>query len=582
MTSYPFYVPKYQRGYAWEEDEVNDFINDVRQLTNPPASSATHFMGGVVHVYNSAMNIVSRRHEIVDGQQRMATVTLAMAAILKGLEELRNKSPKSDLAGICSAKIEEIEEAFLVYKETEGPKRVNVPKLTLSKSDEMFFRSLVGRNQPTPTRASHRLLKAANDAIYNELILPILTQKGSGRSKFESVVSIYKAISERCTVIHVVSQNRADAYRLFAVLNDRGRSLTEGDLLRARTLELLENEEKIQAEVQSLWDIILDGPSEDVTKFFKAYFPSVTGARAPKKDLFDTYQEEFLDNKGSNPSPAVVRQFVSNLANEKPAFDAIREGLWPFSENSIATAWDRDRLHRLVNVLRHEASHPLLLSAVKIGEKKFIEAVRLLERFVFRYITIVGAHPNPLYKPYYDNAKLMRDKGGAYQIGRLSDDLSQLIKDRADDVAFRGNLTAKLVYSDNTQRNRDIRHFLSTLESHRRWYERGAKKVPVPDTMTIFDITATTLEHVYPQTADTSEFDIDMEPIKNSLGNLAIMAQADNGAARNSAFTTKKIEFAKSSVNLTKRLAEFKSWTPKELAKREKELIDMALSVFKI
>lgn len=186
-----------------------------------------------------------------------------------------------------------------------------------------------------------------------------------------------------------------------------------------------------------------------------------------------------------------------NLAREKPIFDAIREGIWPFSENSIATAWDRDRFHRLVNVLRHEASHPLLLSAVKIGEKKFIDVVRLVERFVFRYITIVGAHPNPLYKPYYAHAKLMRDKSDSYQI--------------------------KLLNSDTA-----------------------------------------------------------MEPKKNNLGNLAIMAQSDNGATRNSTFPTKKIEFAKSSVNLTKRLAEFKSWTPKELAKREKELVEMALAVFKI
>ncbi len=582
MTSYPFYVPKYQRGYAWEEDEVNDFITDVRQLTSDPESNATHFMGGVVHVYNSAMNIVSRRHEIVDGQQRMATVTLAMAAILKGLEELRKKSPKTQLAGICSAKIEEIEEAFLVYKETKGPNRVNVPKLTLSKTDEPFFRSLVERNSLSPTRASHRLLKAAYEAIYRELIVSVVESSGSGRSKFDRIVAIYKAISERCSVIHVVSQNRADAYRLFAVLNDRGRSLTEGDLLRARTLELLENDAKTQAEVESLWDTILDGPPEDVTKFFKAYFPSVTGTRAPKKDLFDTFQDEFLACKSSGPSLKTVSQFVSNLAKEKPIFDAIRDGLWPFSEKSIATAWDRDRLNRLVNILRHEASHPLLLSAVRIGEKKFIEVVRLLERFVFRYITIVGAHPNPLYKPYYTHAKLMRDKGNSYQIKLLGTDLSQLSKERADDEAFRNNISAKLVYSDNTQRNRDIRHFLSTLESYHRWFDRGAKRDPAPNTMMVFDITATTLEHIYPQAANPTERIAALEPKKNSLGNLTIMAQSDNVAVGNTNFATKRAEFSKSSVNLTKRLAGFRSWTHKELAQREKELVDMAIAVFKI
>ena len=58
------------------------------------------------------------------------------------------------------------------------------------------------------------------------------------------------------------------------------------------------------------------------------------------------------------------------LHQDKPVFDAIRQGEWPFSNNPTANAWERDRLNRLVNVLRHEAAHPLLLSAVKLWEKK--------------------------------------------------------------------------------------------------------------------------------------------------------------------------------------------------------------------
>ena len=578
---HPFYVPKYQRGYAWNTEEVADFINDIKQLQDKTGSPEPHFMGGIVHVNIPAANVVSRKHEVVDGQQRMATVSLAMAAILEGLTFLSDKSKSDSLKGRCSAFSEEIRETFLVYKETQGATRVDVPKLTLSKKDEPFFRSIIDGTTSNPSRESHKLLRSAFDELYKELIAPIIEGKGTLTKKLSALTDLYRTISEKCVVIHIVSRNRTEAYRLFSVLNDRGRNLTDGDLLRARTLELLENNQKIQDEIEKLWDEILDWSPENVVKFLKAYFPSVTGRRAASKSLFDSYQNEFLPSSISATGVKKTKEFVKALDINKPAFDLIRQGEWPFVGGSVSKAWDRDRLHRLVVVMRHELAHPLLLSACTLGEKKFIQVVRLLERFVFRYITVVGAHPSPLYGPYNSQAKAMRDSGGSYNVNtKLKSELSKLLIQRAPDDAFRANLIAKFEYSDNNQRNREIRHFLSTLESYRRWVERGAKKTPTPDTMTVFDVAATTIEHIYPATADKKV--ASMEKLKNRLGNLTIMAESDNTVIGNAEFALKKTEFANSSVGLTKRLAKFKAWNATNLKLREKELIQLAIAVFKI
>jgi hypothetical protein len=577
---YPFFVPKYQRGYAWEAEEVADFINDVKALRVRTRPRNPHFMGGMVNVYIPAANSVSRRHEVVDGQQRMATVSLAMSNIMSGLSNLASRSTDPAISGACTAKREEIREAFLDYKETQGANRVYVPKLELSRRDEPFFRFLLSGTTTAPSRESHRRLQYAYDAIGRELIEPIIAGAGTETDIFDALVELYKTISEDCVVIHVVSQNRQEAYRLFSVLNDRGRNLTDGDLLRARTLELLESDTVVQDAVERLWDDILDGTAEEITKYLKAFFPSVTGRRAPNNHLFDTYQREFLNT----PTAASIRDFVSTLAENKPAFSAILQGEWPFASAPTATAWDRDRLHRLVNVLRHEAAHPLLLSAVKLGERKFIQVVRLLERFVFRYITIVGAHPSPLYGPYYAEAKRMRARPRTYQIRSLQSQLAALTVARAPDHAFQTNLVAKLEYSDNTVRNREIKHFLSTLESHRRWYERLTRRryPPTPDTMTVFDVAAITIEHIYPNNAPPAQQDPTMEPLKHRLANLTIMASSDNSVIGNANFAAKKVEFARSSVGLTRRLDSFANWTTAEFQTRENELVQMALTVFNI
>ena len=577
-NNHPFYVPKYQRGYAWEEDEISDFITDIKELLDQTNPSKPHFMGGLVHVAIPTTNIVSRKHEIVDGQQRMATFSLTISAILSGLNILISASTDSTIKEFYNGYSDEIREAFLVYNDMSDTGRVEEPKLRLSRTDETFFRALVNGTDASPSRESHRLLQKAYNTIYRELIAPIIENADTVKDKLKDLINLYKTISDRCIVIYITSEDRREAYRLFSILNDRGRNLTDGDLLRASTLEILEGNTAVQNEVEQLWDDILDGKAEDIARYLKAYFPSVTGERAPNKDLFDTYEKEFLQN----PTHTSTRDFVFALHQDKPVFDAIRQGEWPFPNNSTASAWERDRLNRLVNVLRHEAAHPLLLSAVKLGEKKFTAVVQLLERFVFRYITIVKAHPSPLYKPYNDTAKKMRERTQTYEVRSLKAKLVKLIQDRASDNSFQSNLLTKLEYSDNTARNREIRHFFSTLESYRSWYQRGARRQPRPDTMMVFEMNEITIEHIYPDNAEAADQDIQMEPLKQKLANLTIMNVSDNSALGNSNFSIKKVEYKKSNVGLTQRLSLFQNWTPTEFETREKELVQMALAVFKI
>ena len=83
----PFIVPKYQRAYAWEQEEIEDFIEDLRHRwsdRDKNGLSKPHFFGGIVSIQlTDASNVIGRRFEVIDGQQRLATFAL----LLWSLEE---------------------------------------------------------------------------------------------------------------------------------------------------------------------------------------------------------------------------------------------------------------------------------------------------------------------------------------------------------------------------------------------------------------------------------------------------------------------------------------------------------------
>src|SRR5690349_17670322 len=81
----PFVVPKYQRSYAWEEEEINDFIRDLSLCASDRSAGKQrqHFFGGLVSVQHTAANVPGRNYEVVDGQQRLATFGILFKVLEK-------------------------------------------------------------------------------------------------------------------------------------------------------------------------------------------------------------------------------------------------------------------------------------------------------------------------------------------------------------------------------------------------------------------------------------------------------------------------------------------------------------------
>ncbi|MFD4905106.1 DUF262 domain-containing protein [Kitasatospora purpeofusca] len=595
---HPFFIPRYQRSYAWDT-QVAAFTDDVSDLVNADPQEASHFLGGIVCIEETDHS-QSRPHkyEIVDGQQRMATVVLALAEIEYAANGIAKSATQEDnITAAASAEIlaSDTRDRFLFWRNSivsEGRKET-LPRLILSDADNQFFRDLINGSDPKPERESHQLLAAARAQIRAALIKPAL-EKVSRQEAITHLDRLRTAIVSQCHVIQIVSADRERAYQLFSVLNDRGRSLEDADLLRSYTLEVVQGFPEPQEKIAKLWDEILKVPAKEVSDFFRAYYPSTTGARATLP-LFKKLREEYfpLSSATTIEEANTILERVKAFRDEQRIFAQIQEGSWPYPAHFEAgkvpavTEWQKDRLKRLVISLKHELAMPLLLAAANVAdEKKFFSLVQMLEVFAFRYKNVCGGHATAPGNAYYAAAKKIRElssEGKPTNWDSLRLALRSLIEKVAPDDQFRNSLENRLRYDFGAAQRANICELLTTIEDHAAWLAKGGAGIPKPNMVKVIDLGQVTLEHIYPQNPSPADVNEELSKVRDRIGNLTFFGPGENSKAGNKSFSVKRQGcYSESTVGMTQKLAQLPDWNIAAYNIRRDELLDDACKVFKI
>ena len=586
-----FRVPKYQRSYAWEAEEINDYLKDLEEcfFSRRSGNSKNHFFGGVVSVEQRIPGVLRQsQYEMVDGQQRFATFVLTIGVVLKIYREnlLVEANSNGDTLNseIIERRISNLSERFIEFEQEVNRQSQFVDALILSKADSDFYREIIRGNSPTPNRGSHHRIKAAYDGILEKINTFL-----DGRSlidKMDDLEKIKIIIDEDFSIINIVTHSNTEAYKLFQVLNDRGKSLTEGDLLRAKTLELLEGFRSQQDSTEATWDKILTDTPKVIDNYLRWIYSSYNGARAGRSTLFDDFLGKFYPDHILTPITNIaanrIKDKTESIYNEFLVCRKISEGNWPFdTSNRPITAWDRNRLSLLIKELGLTVSIPILLASYHLGERKFSEIVQVLELFLFRYKIVSNQHIEAAVAIFQAQSLAIRSNPTGYNVNTLRIDLRALITSRAGDTHFSNNIES-MSYRDGGG-NRPLKYLLMTLEHFKRWYDSGALGNPVcQDKTRIYDFASTTIEHVYPKTASGAGIIASIEPRKNEIENLTFMGPTDNVLGGNDIFATKKPIFQASSVILNQNIGALSQWTTTELDARKTELKKMACSIFVI
>ena len=314
-----FFIPKYQRAYAWETESIKDFIKDLKTcfLKRKAQDAISHFWGGILSVEYPVLGVVKQhQYEIIDGQQRAATFTILMACIVKMYKELLHEATSSgDTTNklVLKKRIEDFSNRFIEFNQEVQRHTTTVEVLKLSKPDHNFYRDLIREKNPSPSRDSHKKLLDAYTSISQAIQEMIDTSNLV--SKMDDLEVIQHVIDQDFTVLHMVTKDKKDAFRLFQVINDRGTSLTEGDLLRAKTLEILEGFSSEQNSVEDLWDKILSDHPNKTANYLHWIYESNKGKRAPQNALFDNFIDAFFPQHTSNLTETDAAQIYQTLRN---------------------------------------------------------------------------------------------------------------------------------------------------------------------------------------------------------------------------------------------------------------------------
>lgn len=386
-----FFIPKYQRAYAWEAESVEDFIKDLKNCFERRKSdkSVNHFFGGVLCVRYALEGAVNQnQYEIIDGQQRISTFTLLMSCLIKIYKELLEQAKSNEDKGneaILERRVKKLSERFIEFEQEVQRKVNSIEVMTLSRVDHPFYKELIRDQNPSPTRDSHHKI----DKAYQMLLKAVRQIISSSKleEKMDDLEIIQNIIDDDFTILYMVTDSKEDAFRLFQVINDRGTNLTVGDLLKAKNLEILEGFEDCQDKCGKFWDDILaDSPSK-TENYLNWVYESYKGRRAKQDELFDVLLDGFLPEhknykaeKFTNIESIKVYKTVQNINEDILKCRKLLEGQWLHEVKQPITNWDRTRLSILLKELDHTLSLPLFLAASHLDQKKFAEIVQMVEK----------------------------------------------------------------------------------------------------------------------------------------------------------------------------------------------------------
>lgn len=587
-------VPRYQRSYAWNVDDIENFCNDIKSCLDARrvGKSQHHFFGGLVSITKPTDSRFVEA-DIVDGQQRITTFVILATSIVSCINEyIVSKQELLKLDDVERLKVfsDDFKTNYMVFKDKFENQCDDQIKLVPTAVDLQFFEKLVlgkEREGVTSKTSSHRKLDKAFVEVRKFVFKEIFESKTDITSVIRDLTSIVDVLEIDCTVISITTEEVNNAYRYFQVLNARGEQLSTGDLLRARTLSLVKKEKRLE-KVTAMWNEILTDSPAEVEKRLRWYYESITGQQPRKQNLFDQFMKNIFGKKVQSNieySESEIENCVQELRIGLATIKDLQNGVWNVKQSSDTYTWNRERLRSLILSLGHTKAIPLLLAVTALNnEEIFYETVAALERFFFRYKIVGNGHVGEMEKIYRNYCCILRDgrvKEKPFAIDEFRKVLRLKLDEAVSENIFRQKLEELKYLRSKPKRNEAIKVLFALLEHYGDWVRKGGIGIPVcEDKFNVIDVKKLSLEHIYPQNANKSELNVELEESKDCLGNLTGLSLGKNSSLGREPFIEKKKEFKKSNLRTNRTIAENKVWTIKEVKKRQTDIIEEAVKIF--
>lgn len=545
-------IPRFQRDYSWTLEQWEDLWTDIlNTIKDPSQEDDSHYMGYLV-----LQSTDDKTFEVIDGQQRLTTLTLIILAVIKNLQRLidEKNEPEQNIQ-----RINQIRQTYIGYLDPVS--LVSKSKLTLNHNNNDYFQHYIIPLEKLPQRgfkASEHLLRKSFewfDAQVSSLLKSVVSYKGQYLAKF--VEDLSDALF--FTVITVTDE--LNAYKVFETLNSRGVRLSSTDLLKNYLFSVLDTNSEAQYELDILEKRWLQMESrlqsEKFPDFLRVYWNSKYKL-SRHSELFKTVKNNVKDRAGVF---GLIKGLESDLDNY---LALISPELSDFSES------DKNNL-AVLRMFRVRQPYPLLLSAKReFKQKEFSSLLRAIVVITFRYNTIGSYSPADQEKVYCEVAEKISSK----EIIDLNDVWSYLKPIYIDDDRFYLDFSSKSINTSDSRSRKLVRYILCAIE----------KKI----SGTSLDFTSDSLniEHILPQNAPdgwngfTSEACMEMV---YRLGNMVLLQPSKNRDIGVEDYSEKIKVLSECTIKTTQLVANnYKEWSPEAIDRHQKNMALKAKSIWSV
>jgi len=551
-NSYRFEIPDYQRPYAWTIDDAGELLDDLLHATRDISDVTSvkdtppYFMGSIVVIKNGDDPLA----DVVDGQQRITTLTIILCAL-------------RDLTIDDNFKVQVHESVGVEANDFKGIK--GHYRLAVRKRDRDFFQNNIQDREALGQFVTQEFvdLPDSRQRMFENAkhLWEILSNLGEDKRKI-----LASFISQRCYLVVVSTSDQESAYRIFTVMNDRGLDLSPTDILKAQIIGPMD-EDDIDRYTR-IWEDIEEGVGRDDFREIFSHIRMIHAKSKPRRTL----QQEFQDN--------VLKQIKGDkFINEvlMPYADAY-EAITKKPNESYTAGTKTDSMNELLRHLNRLDNFDWIPPAMAFFKKHSRDANALLtfiqdlERLAYG-LFLMRADINWRISRYAEVLRAIETDHDLY-----NEDLSPLQLEYGEKNSILEALNGQIY--DQNRISRVGKPLLLRLDST--WAGAGSA----------YNHPIITVEHVLPKNpAQNSEWEINFPEGERlewtgKLANLVLLSRRKNSEASNYDFELKKQRYFQGddvpTFPLTTQVLAESEWTPTVLRCRQEKLIARMKKVWRL
>lgn len=542
-SDFEYHIPAYQRPYAWTVEETNTLFEDLYSFYTSEKEDENYFLGSIVLIKSNN----NRRADVIDGQQRLTTLTILFAVLADNLTD-----PKKKIS--CMKRLQE-----------EGDELAGIaslPRVFLRDWDQEFFNKYIQNVKITDLLkidpADNTVLDTeAKKHIQENCKALFIKFKEAFQGDEDELVKFSSFLLNRCYLVVVSTPSQASAFRVFSVMNSRGLNLLPTDIIKSETIGKLP--ENLQKSYTDKWEELENLVGRDGFNEVFTHTRTIFTMEKAKKNLLDEFRAYVVPE-------TTPRSLVDDyLEPYTLAYMKLKNCAYASTKNAEEI---NGYLYWLNKISYYDwmPSAILFMTMHPDDSDYLLWFIQRLERLT-SYLQVTAQDVNHRIARYKFILAELKEKPQS----TLEDPIQNIELTEWEKEEFMKTLDSEIYTMPAARRN----YIIQRLDSF------------VSDGGATYNSKLFTIEHVLPQTPSLGSEWLELWPDTrkrlywlNRIANLVPLTRQRNSAAQNYEFKQKKEKYfttksGTSSYQLTTQVLSYSTWTPEIVEKRQTDILEV-------